>query len=1083
MNRYVKISAALAAFALLLVVMGLSTQGSVYAQAGNTMSVSVMSNAGGTPPTVSATFVRSCTLDDNSTRVELEANAEDQECGADSKFTISVRDAENALVLNAEVTIQNMDLADVDDPYDSDLTNADNEIVDGPNANPKTIVLTDGTAVITAIHQSSGLADGRAAREEDSTETNFGELEASTAADNLYQVKAFNGNSIRMTYRPANTLGSSRTITVDDVKPNVLVNSPASNLVTRSNVSLTFSADITDSGAGFKAKADDVLKSTTAEDEADVGDRSVKGRIQLWIGQENVVLTDSNFTAIDGGWRVSKTLNTSDVRGLGDKTPWYFSVEDLAGNTRDSSGNQKGEVDGGTNADGTTLVDATYRNNGYTTGVFVGRSLKYSTPDDVEVPIGDLVDPTYTVVGGGDEQFTVTPGSMATLDSKTATARITGFDGTSGTFTISAAFSTTATVSGTVPDGDDEGNEEDAATATATVTVAIPDETTFEIVSSQLITVDSVAPVYTGSTTGHVWNSSSAKRTGIFAKASSIKVTFKDDANARASGGGSGLDSSSVTPSAFSVAGNTVESAQLRGSTTVYLTLGENLGSTEEPVVNVASGVIRDKAGNASQGGQIRSEDGLGPKLSLAKASDLSNDSVKVTITTDEQLDGLPDVTLSRIITNAGAFAASNAVDDDDEAVAGRAATSPTPSQATALGYSYTVNTSAIPEGMAGGEFNVYVTGVDTQNPDNKGQAGDSKSAATSKAFTFELDQQLNDGIEPEVQVSDKTAEASGTLPKVEAVDPMIVTVKFDDEAGEYPRDSYGTVELLSAELVITFKDGTTDKREFNLTTEVSSPDNKRFTIPLLNPRVGSYELTVTAQDSAGNNTLTDGTETDAEEMSASWEVIPARPVAIDLKPGWNLVSLPFQPGNPAINSVINASHPADIVMTYDNASRVWLVSRRDAESGLFVGDIPVMTASTAYFIRTDNFEELEILRPPLATAAAAPPPPPAITVVEGWNLVPIVSNDIPTPDGIDADDYFGTLGTNGWLKALTFNTLVRTWVSVTPGETYNHDADGTYDHDGDPDTSPILTPEVPVQVTVGKGYWLYATEDGVIIP
>ena len=34
---------------------------------------------------------------------------------------------------------------------------------------------------------------------------------------------------------------------------------------------------------------------------------------------------------------------------------------------------------------------------------------------------------------------------------------------------------------------------------------------------------------------------------------------------------------------------------------------------------------------------------------------------------------------------------------------------------------------------------------------------------------------------------------------------------------------------------------------------------------------------------------------------------------------------------------------------------------------------------------------------------------------------------------------YFGTLGGGsdaGWLKALTFDTLVRTWTSVTPGET-----------------------------------------------
>ena len=91
--------------------------------------------------------------------------------------------------------------------------------------------------------------------------------------------------------------------------------------------------------------------------------------------------------------------------------------------------------------------------------------------------------------------------------------------------------------------------------------------------------------------------------------------------------------------------------------------------------------------------------------------------------------------------------------------------------------------------------------------------------------------------------------------------------------------------------------------------------------------------------------------------------------------------------------------------------------------------------------------------------------------MVEGWNLVPIVSNDIPTPKTIDADDYFGTLGDKGWLKALTFNTLVRTWESVTPGETVT-----VTDDEG-------VETEEPATVTVGKGYWLYATSDGVIIP
>ncbi|MDE2803126.1 MAG: hypothetical protein OXK21_09615, partial [Chloroflexota bacterium] len=286
------------------------------------------------------------------------------------------------------------------------------------------------------------------------------------------------------------------------------------------------------------------------------------------------------------------------------------------------------------------------------------------------------------------------------------------------------------------------------------------------------------------------------------------------------------------------------------------------------------------------------------------------------------------------------------------------------------------------------------------------------------------------------------------------------------------------------------------------------------------------------------------------------WKVISPRPVNVELAPGWNLISLPFQPGNPAINSVIPANHPADIVMTFDNTGQVWMVSRRDAETGRFIGDIPVLSASTAYFVRTDNFQPISVLRPPLATAAAAPPPPPAITVVEGWNLVPVVSNEIPTPDAIVADVYFGTLGSGseaGWLKALTFDTLVRTWISVTPGSSVTlgpgdtnpctdmpidpvkvaagtepcqigqydekstgtgdylegeelpaaptaadatdpfdgkRDADGNADEDIDGardgfigrfDVNDRVTIGTPV--TVGKGYWLYSTIDGVVIP
>ena len=93
----------------------------------------------------------------------------------------------------------------------------------------------------------------------------------------------------------------------------------------------------------------------------------------------------------------------------------------------------------------------------------------------------------------------------------------------------------------------------------------------------------------------------------------------------------------------------------------------------------------------------------------------------------------------------------------------------------------------------------------------------------------------------------------------MEAIDNLIVTVDFAGESGEYPGDSYRTVDLTLAELTITFKDGTSEKTTFNLTTDVNSPDNIQFTVALLNPKVGSYSLKVQATDSADNSSGTAG--------------------------------------------------------------------------------------------------------------------------------------------------------------------------------------------------------------------------------
>ena len=1126
MNRYIKISAALAAFALLLVVMGLSTQGTVQAQA-NPLSLAVGSNkVPNTDPAIDAVRAKYlCTHKD---------------CGdTDATFTITVEDY-NATT--DTVTIQNLDLARVSQDIVTNPNRGEGEaatLADGPDANPKEIMITGGTAAVTAVHKSSGLTDPRFVDEDDD-----GDLDYVVGGEGTYQVKAFHGNRISVSFSRTGQLGFSDTLTVDNVGPNVLLIAPDVNLVTKKSVNITFSADITDGGAGFASDKDDLADSNNhalVEDNDVVADASVKGRIQFFVGQESVRLNSSNFTAIDDGWRVSKTLGSSDIQNLGDRVTWYFSAEDLAGNAKSSTGNLGGktteEAVEDQDAIGTMLVDDAYAGAGYPDGIFNARGLRYTTPsftlDATQLAaITEWFDPLAPETPRPDFAVSVTE---ATVSPVTKMTTITTFTKNDGTFVVSSALSVTVTVLG-IQSNLDTGIDEDPETvfleasqarvrAMGSVIVPIPKGTSFNILSTHLVTVDGDAPEAGAPfvVTGNAWGGSPAGHlTGTKAKKNSIQITFTDT---------SGIDTSTVTASAFTVTGNSVSSVQVidtRGqgsveereanSYFVFLTLADNLGSSERPSVTISSGIIKDLAGNAYGGRTSKAEDRLGPNLSLSRSAGLSKKDVTVTIDTDEQLNDLPSVTRS-VVGKDGALSGA-----DGSRLA---------SQSAAQTYTYKSSISDIPGGAPGAKFNIYATGTDTQNDNNTGGVGDSKNGSSPKSFTFQLDRMLNGGQQPEVSVSDKVAEGSNKgsdqavtdIPSVQQVDPLIVTLDFAKEAGEYSGDSYRTVELTSASMKITFADNTTKTTNYDLTTEVDTSDNIQFTIPVLNPRLGRYQLTLKAVDSAGNDNLTSPTATTAQSLVFKWEVVPAEPVEIKLKPGWNLISLPFRPASSAINSVIEATHPADIVMTFDNINKLWQVSRRDAETGLFVGDIPRMTATTAYFVHTINYQPIELLRPALTTANTTAPIPTDIPVSKGWNLVPIISGDVPIPVGISADLYFGTLagpGGAGWLRALSFDTLVRNWETVSPGQSVtlkigatnpctgravNVDSSGDETTNVEDGTEPCQVGEyrdrsdndeegtgkenrfdeqdtvtVNVPVIVGKGYWLYSTVDGALL-
>ena len=914
----------------------------------------------------------------------------------------------------------------------------------------------------------------------------------------LVNLADFSGQALSISYTPAGGLGETASITNDEVKATLLLSSPAEDLIVKSGSTITvvFAADITDTSSGFPAKITDLVTNSNTSGN--------KGTIKLHLGTVVVNLKAENFTAITDGYKVTASFSSSDLENLANKLPWWIEAQDLAGNTQEPSQKISAATSAGTGGGvvASTLTDSAMANGVGVCGTcFVGRKVTLAIDGVNQTKSITGYDPGpgtftmatgFTIAGTSDGTSTSTTLIDSALIGKTDTtiigaqlnnasgkAAITAFDSATGQITTGGSI---------LPAGSAGG------VAYTIEGIGIDSGTAYTIDKTMLVTIDGTAPILNTVVTGDNWSSTSAAgarlKTGLSAKANSIRVTVTDT---------SGLDSASVVPSAFSVSGShTISSVLLvdisgenadppvaRVPNDVFITLGEDLSpSNERPTVTITGGVLQDKAGNSLTGSAPKAVDKLGPKLTVELDNTLSNKEIKSTVTSDELLSGEPTgevMALTSITTGVlGAVPGS---------APGTATT-----QTGTLTYTKTITLAAVGTGAAGAEFNLYVEGSDTGT--NPGKAGHKTDGINASAVTFELDQWLNNGTPPKVLVVDKEAKATNlasnntTVPKVDGVDPLIVTMEFNNgcvvtinlqdctpngESAEYTGDSHKTVTLTSATVKVTFSNSTTETTTYDVATQISSPDNKRFTMPILAPKVGKYLLTIKAQDEAGNIALKSPTATTAQSLTYEWEVIKASPIKVKLSPGWNLISLPFQSSNPAINSVIPADHPITIVMSYDNTTRVWLVSRRDSVTGLFTGDVAVMTADTAYFALTTSFETLDVLRPPLATAGAAPPVPPAIAVFEGWNLVPVLSNVSPPPAGITHTTYFGTLGTN-WLSALSWNPLTRTWLTISRTDVSMVAANDRCD------TTPGVTPRLP-EVCTGEGLWFWVTEDGVLIP
>ena len=617
----------------------------------------------------------------------------------------------------------------------------------------------------------------------------------------------------------------------------------------------------------------------------------------------------------------------------------------------------------------------------------------------------------------------------------------------------------------------------DSTAFTWTITATDAARNTKTLTGSSLdLTIDTTKPTVSSAVTGTSWNTDTAAE-GTAESNTSVKVTLSEN-----------ILASSVQAADFTV-GGVAPTAAVVGSTTgykniIYLTTAVQ-DPDARPVVAV-TGSVTDIGGNAVNTSSTTAgdysataTDGLKPGLTVAVSSDLLIAAGATTVTADttEKLgtDGV-------IISIHGPSGASNA---------GKATVSaPTPKQSTGtftaatgdLTGKYGVSVQATDLGAntkdnltavtgeavaaakitAAGVVTLAKTPIADANFDGVINASDITSItfgtssqtsthitavdASAGTLTFGSGFGTSETATVSYKYTANTFEVDHSAPTITylpanaatvKVSSPYITVTFDED--EYPGDSYKTVTLTKAE--VTKPDGTVEDIKAKFVTS----DNAEYIWAASNLALGKYTLKISGQDTAGNK-ITDNT--------SSFTVAARDLYSISLRPGWNLISLPGDATDSAINTVITDAD-IDTVISYDpTVAGSWTTAVRNA-AGQLEGTLTNVVAGKGYWVHTSTFDPIKVDIPGLTAGASTLPP--SFSLVAGWNLVSAGTLTL-TQTTRDADEYFAGLS---WSRAYSYSNTSNSFSSILPDA---NTADDT-------------------EISIGQGYWLFLKAAGTLVP
>ena len=529
-------------------------------------------------------------------------------------------------------------------------------------------------------------------------------------------------------------------------------------------------------------------------------------------------------------------------------------------------------------------------------------------------------------------------------------------------------------------------------------------------------TIDSTPASFSSAQTGKYWDSSLSTPAEASNKATSVVLIFNEN-----------IDGTTVQASDFLVDGVQPVSAfhTTSAKTKVYLELGTAIAADKKPVVKMgAAGAVSDLAGNTTNTGSVTASDKIAPTFTVSLDATLTKKNIVVTVSSDEPISGAP-------IINVGALkgGATSSLPTTNTNLSSQVATS------TSWTGKYTATNNY--EGKVG----VVVTGNDMNG--NSGTAGNNTMGAatltanqcdaahddyssdckftSTKNIVFTSDTTMNDATftSGNVSLNDTTpgANVTNTAPYVTATFDEAVTVTaatFDLKSATTPAD------ILAAGSLAT--------------------DGKKWIYKAEGLTVGSeYKINLTYADAAGN---------EDKNIDALLTIKAISDTSIPLNPGSNLISIPVDPADTAINSVITSS-AVSAVSTYDDGA--WITATRSGDT--LSGALTTIDSGRAYWVTTTDFTPIKTA----VTTQDAGDTPPTVAVEEGWNLLPVINitnTNASIGNTLTADTYFGSIS---WVTAYSYSPVTDVWSKITPN---------TF-----------------ATVTVGNGYWVYADAAGTLVP